>query len=57
MTEPPGTAFDICPDGDCQQIAEVVDDYVLDSTDGPVRHVVTYCLARHSRTTVEASPI
>lgn len=49
--------FACCPDSDCQQIAEVMDDYVLESTAGPLRHVVTYCLARHHRTTVVEAPL
>lgn len=51
------TAFDICPDSDCQQIAEVVDDYVLESTAGPLRHIVTHCLARHHLTRVIEAPL
>lgn len=31
----------------CGTIAEVVDRWVLESTDGPVEHLRTTCLARH----------
>ena len=35
----------VCPE--CAAPAEVVDRYVLPSTDGPVEHVKVACLARH----------
>ena len=34
-----------CPD--CGEPAEVVDRFVMPSTDGPVEHVRTYCVLRH----------
>jgi hypothetical protein len=34
-----------CPG--CGEIAEVIDRFVLPSTDGPVAHVRTHCLRRH----------
>lgn len=37
--------FVTCPD--CGEIAEVRDRFVLPSTDGPVEHVQTLCVARH----------
>ncbi|HEV2778962.1 MAG TPA: hypothetical protein VGX25_06120 [Actinophytocola sp.] len=37
--------FTSCPD--CGEIAEVIDRFVLPSTDGPVEHVRTQCLRRH----------
>ena len=42
-------AFELiaCPDPDCGAPAEVRDRFELDSTDGPVEHVLTYCLAGH----------
>lgn len=55
VSEPGG--FAVCPDPDCQQIAEVVDDYVLESTAGPLRHIVTHCLARHHLTHVVEAPL
>jgi hypothetical protein len=38
-------AFVTCPG--CGEIAEVVDRFVLPSTDGPVEHVRTQCLHGH----------
>ena len=35
----------VCPE--CAAPAEVVDRYVLPSTDGPVQHVKVQCLSRH----------
>ena len=35
----------VCPE--CAAPAEVVDRYVLPSTDGPVEHVKVQCLVRH----------
>jgi hypothetical protein len=35
-----------CPD--CGEPAEVLDRFVLPSTDGPVEHLRTYCVLRHS---------
>ena len=35
----------VCPE--CAAPAEVVDRYVLPSTDGPVEHVKVQCLGRH----------
>ncbi len=34
-----------CPE--CDQVAEVTDRHVLESTHGPVEHVKVVCLARH----------
>jgi hypothetical protein len=39
-----------CPDADCQLPAEVVDRFVLPSTEGPIEHVMLHCLARHTFT-------
>lgn len=39
-----------CPDLDCGQPAEVIDAWWWRSTDGPVAHVRTRCLARHTFT-------
>lgn len=36
-----------CPEPHCSAPAEVVDRWVLESTDGPVEHLRTRCLARH----------
>jgi hypothetical protein len=36
-----------CPDPDCFAPAEIADDYVSDSTCGPVRHRITVCVNRH----------
>ena len=36
-----------CPDLDCGRIAEVVDDYECESTNGPVRHVASMCVLGH----------
>jgi hypothetical protein len=37
--------FTTCPG--CGELAEVVEHFVLSSTDGPVEHVRTHCLQRH----------
>ena len=39
------TDLTTCPD--CGAVAEVLDRFVLESTDGPVEHVRTVCVARH----------
>ena len=36
----------ICPE--CGEPAEVLDRFELPSTDGPVEHVRTYCVRRHT---------
>lgn len=36
-----------CPALGCDELAEVVDDYTLPSTDGPVRHIATACVRKH----------
>lgn len=36
----------VCPK--CGELAEVLDRFTLSSTDGPVEHVRTYCVRRHS---------
>ena len=36
-----------CPEPTCPATAEVTEVFRLESTDGPVDHMVTYCLARH----------
>ena len=49
------TALDLtyCPDPDCYAPAEVVDICDAESTDGPVRHVVTVCVRRHQYVTAD----
>jgi hypothetical protein len=37
----------VCPDRECQLLAEIVDRFVLASTDGPVEHARVECLGRH----------
>ncbi|HEU5472896.1 MAG TPA: hypothetical protein VFV67_19810 [Actinophytocola sp.] len=37
--------FTTCPE--CGTVAEIVDRFVLPSTDGPLEHVRTQCLHRH----------
>jgi hypothetical protein len=39
-----------CPQPDCLAPAQVVDRFTLASTDGPVDHVKTMCLAGHGFT-------
>ena len=46
LTEHPLVA---CPEPDCGTVAEVVDRYALESTDGPVVMMRTRCLAKHVR--------
>jgi hypothetical protein len=36
-----------CPETGCGLPAEIIDRFVLQSTDGPVEHVRTHCLGRH----------
>lgn len=36
-----------CPDEGCDQAAEVVERYWLDSTFGPVVHIRTRCIINH----------
>ena len=38
----------VCPDPDCAAPAEAADRFTLSSTHGPVEHVKTYCVHRHS---------
>jgi hypothetical protein len=37
----------VCPEPSCAAPAEMVDQFVLWSTSGPVEHVKTYCVRRH----------
>jgi hypothetical protein len=39
-----------CPEPACRMPAEVVDRFVLPSTDGPVEHVRSWCLEGHGFT-------
>jgi hypothetical protein len=45
-----------CPDPVCPAPARVVDRFVLESTDGPIEHVKTYCHNGHGFTPRAASP-
>lgn len=36
-----------CPELGCDALAEIVDDYCLPSTSGPVRHIATCCVRGH----------
>lgn len=36
-----------CPEPGCTAPAEIIDRWVWNSTDGPMEHVRTRCLARH----------
>jgi len=36
-----------CPDQTCQAPAQIIGRWTLDSTDGPVEHVKTSCMAGH----------
>jgi hypothetical protein len=42
--------FVLCPESDCQALAEIVNRFVLASTHGPVEHAKTICLNGHVRT-------
>jgi hypothetical protein len=42
-----GVVLIVCPEPSCAAPAEMVDQFVLWSTDGPVEHVKTYCVNRH----------
>jgi hypothetical protein len=37
----------ICPDPECQAPAEVLDQFDLSSTDGPIEHICTRCVVDH----------
>ena len=37
----------VCPDPTCQAPAEIIGQWALDSTDGPVEHVKTSCAVGH----------
>ena len=37
----------ICPDPECQAPAEVLDQFDLSSTDGPIEHILTRCVLDH----------
>lgn len=39
--------FATCPEEDCGQIAEVVDNYLQESTNGPIEMTRTLCLQGH----------
>ncbi|MGH3940482.1 MAG: hypothetical protein ACRDTG_17960 [Pseudonocardiaceae bacterium] len=47
MTTNEITRLDLARCPACGGTAEVVDRFVLDSTDGPLEHVTTYCARRH----------
>jgi hypothetical protein len=47
MAGPGGAVMTLVNCPDCGEIAEVVDRFVLPSTDGPVEHVRTCCVYRH----------
>jgi hypothetical protein len=42
------THFVSCPDPTCAVPAEITDWYLLRSTSGPVEHVKTLCVRRHT---------
>jgi hypothetical protein len=44
------TALDLVGCPECKAPAEVVDRFVLPSTDGPVEHVKVHCINRHWHT-------
>lgn len=44
-----GVDLTACPEPGCEQVAEVIDRFALDSTSGPVEHVATFCVANHRR--------
>lgn len=44
-----------CPEAKYHVPASIVDEFVLDSTDGSVAHVVTRCVADHCVTPARAS--
>lgn len=37
----------VCPEPSCGAPAEMIDQFVLWSTSGPIEHVRTYCVQRH----------
>jgi hypothetical protein len=42
-----GVVLIVCPEPSCAAPAEMVDQFVLWSTSGPIEHVKTYCVNRH----------
>ena len=42
-----GMSFAECPEPTCAMPAEIVNRFVLASTDGPLEHVTIRCLVRH----------
>ncbi len=44
------TEITVCPDPACHLPAEVLDRFDLWSTDGPIEHISTRCLIRHTFT-------
>jgi hypothetical protein len=47
MQTPPATRLDVVGCPECEVPAEVVERFVLPSTDGPVEHVTVRCANRH----------
>lgn len=45
-----------CPDPQCAAPAEEVDRYLLNSTDGPITHILTHCARGHHFTHIEEPP-
>jgi hypothetical protein len=45
-----GVEFVNCPEPGCEMSAEVLERFVLPSTDGPVEHCKTSCVGGHVRT-------
>jgi hypothetical protein len=47
--------FARCPERSCGALAEILDRWELDSTDGPLEHVKTRCLHGHTFTVLAES--
>lgn len=52
MQHPRHARLDLAACPECAAPAEIVDRFVLDSTDGPIEHAIVLCALRHRFTVI-----